>query len=480
MHTLYGDVSCKVKECTQAGTQVRLKGKGMPIIDKVVSDAEAVKRSRNTVRECWQFMINDLKEACALLTDYRTDVDAAGEYRATYWSAMGLLAKVYMQALYIFPENKAAAKAVMEEIIGSSGKSLVPYSVYADMFYGNEANEHNSESLYEITMSTDYTQDGPWAGYTTGSGMPTVYAPWYVNLNVRFRPGKEDVVDPYTLEDDIILSSKSSQWGNNFVHDKNIARFGFWGFHGDTVPRWTFNPAYDKSAPRSQDNFPYMLHDVTYQSDAKALKADKTKIDPRLMICAGQPYVDDYIGSGGETTWYDRSSEVNNRPDILAWQHRKYTNIRGVEMGSAPYGKNESSDCNIYVIRLADIYLLYAELLKDEDPGTALEYVNKVHARAYGDDHSYDYASLHDRTKAYFDTDPLANDVIRYERWAELFAEGQWWFDIRRYRIGPSEADYYQSTRHGAITWKGDCSYVQPIPQLEIERNANMQQSEGY
>ena len=54
-------------------------------------------------------------------------------------------------------------------------------------------------------------------------------------------------------------------------------------------------------------------------------------------------------------------------------------------MGSAPYGKNESSDCNIYVIRLADIYLLYAELLKDEDPGTALEYVNKVHARAYGD-----------------------------------------------------------------------------------------------
>ena len=34
MHTLYGDVSCKVKECTQAGTQVRLKGKGMPIMNR--------------------------------------------------------------------------------------------------------------------------------------------------------------------------------------------------------------------------------------------------------------------------------------------------------------------------------------------------------------------------------------------------------------------------------------------------------------
>ena len=355
--------------------EMKEDGLGMPIIDKVYSDAEALKRGRNTVKECWQFMIDDLKEACTLLTEHRSDIEE-GEFRASYWSAMGLLAKVYMQSLYIFPENKTAAKEVMKEIIESSGKSLVPYNVYADMFYGNEANEHNSESLYEITMTTDYTQDGPWAGYTTGSGMPTVYAPWYVNINTRFRPGREDVIDPYTLEDDIIISSKSSQWGNNFVHDKNIARFGFWDFHGDTVPRWTFNPNYDKSAPRSQENFPYMLHDQTYLSDAKALKADKTKVDPRLMICAGQPYVDDYIGSGGEKTWYDRSSEVNNRPDILAWQHRKYTNIRGVEMGSAPYGKNESSDCNIYVIRLADIYLLYAELLQDEDPGTALYYVN--------------------------------------------------------------------------------------------------------
>ena len=173
--------------------EMNADGLGMPIIDKVFSDAEAVKRGRNTVKDCWQFMINDLKEACNLLTDHRVDMEA-GESRATYWAAMGLLAKVYMQSLYIFPENRTAAKNVMKEIIESSGKSLVPYSVYADMFYGNEANEHNSESLYEITMTTDYTQDGPWAGYTTGSGMPTVYAPWYVNLNVRFRQGKEDVI----------------------------------------------------------------------------------------------------------------------------------------------------------------------------------------------------------------------------------------------------------------------------------------------
>lgn len=451
---------------------------GLPIINSILSDAEKLKRSRASVAECWQFMITDLEEACSLLKGHTQDLEN-GEYRVTYWGAMGLLAKVYMQSLYIFPDNATKAQAVMEEIINKSGKELAPFDVYQDMFYGNEANEHNCESLYEITMTTDYTQDGPWAGYTTGSGMPVVYAPWFVDLKIKFRKGREDQVDPITLPDDVITSTKSSQWGNNFVHDKNIARFGFWGFHGDTVPRWTFNKNFDYNGKRSRDNFPYQLVDATYREEALALKNDKSKVDPRIMICTGQPYVDAYINAIGDTTWYDRSSEVNNRHDILAWQHRKYTNIRGVEMGPAPYGKNESSDCNIHVIRLADIYLLYAELMAKTNSDIALTYVNKVHARAYGSD-SYNYSSLNDRTKAYFDNDPLANDVIKYERWAELFAEGQWWFDVRRYRLGNAEADYYKETRHGKITWKGDCSYVQPIPQLELERNGNMKQSTGY
>ena len=227
-----------------------------------------------------------------------------------------------------------------------------------------------------------------------------------------------------------------------------------------------------------------MVATAGYREQALALKADKSKVDPRLRLFAGQPYVDEYTDAQGRTTVYDRSSECNNRPDRLAWQHRKYTNTRGVEMGAPPYGQNQSSNCNYYIIRLADIYLLYAELLADTDPATALEYVNKVHRRAYGYPSDtpcpYDYASLSDRTKAYFDSDPLATSPLRYERWAELFAEGQWWLDVRRYHIGAAEADYYKETSHGPVTWKGDESYVQPIPQLELERNRNIQQSEGY
>jgi hypothetical protein len=453
-------------------------GWGFPIFDKVATDLESMKRARATVTDTWDFVINDLETAIPLLTGHHD------KYRASEWAAKGLLVKVYMQSLYVFPENKEKARALMEEIIHAGGKELVPYEVYQDMFFGNELNEFNSESLYELGMTTNWNQNGPWEGYTTGSGMPMVMAPWYMDLNIRFRPNVEGAVDPLTKPYDVITSKKSSEWGNNFIHDANLKRFGFEGIGGDTVPRRTLNPGFDPNLPRSVDNYPYRTQDPDYRTKSVTLKNNRDLVDPRLMLCAGQPYVDEFINESGDTTYYDRSLEVNNRPDLLTWQHRKFTNIGGVEMGPAPYGKNQSSDANYPIVRLADIYLLYAELIKDDDPSLALEYVNKVHRRAYGfppdSPGPYDYTSLTDRTRTADENDHLAYDVLKYERWAELFAEGQWWWDVRRWKIGPAEADFYVETRHGSITWKGDESYVQPIPQLELERNENIQQSNGY
>jgi hypothetical protein len=75
----------------------------------------------------------------------------------------------------------------------------------------------------------------------------------------------------------------------------------------------------------------------------------------------------------------------------------------------------------------------------------------------------------------------LHNDVLKYERWAELFAEGQWWFDVRRWEIGPQEVAYYKTTRSGTLIYSGIGYYVQPIPKTEIERyHGTIKQSEGY
>jgi len=76
----------------------------------------------------------------------------------------------------------------------------------------------------------------------------------------------------------------------------------------------------------------------------------------------------------------------------------------------------------------------------------------------------------------------LANDVIKYERWAELFGEGQWWWDVRRWQIGENEVKVYKTVSMGSVNliWRGNDYYVQPIPQYEMDRNKNMEQSGNY
>jgi len=108
------------------------------------------------------------------------------------------------------------------------------------------------------------------------------------------------------------------------------------------------------------------------------------------------------------------------------------------------------------------------------DQAVALEYINKVHRRAYSQPVNapsiYDYASLSDRTKTLDPNDHLANDVLKYERWAELINEGDWWFDVRRWNIGQKEADYYKKSNSGVIIWSG--KYGWPIPQVELNSNS--------
>jgi hypothetical protein len=76
----------------------------------------------------------------------------------------------------------------------------------------------------------------------------------------------------------------------------------------------------------------------------------------------------------------------------------------------------------------------------------------------------------------------LTNNPLYYERWAELFNEGSWWFDVCRWRIGKSEATYFGTAvnLNGPIQWDDTKSYVWPIPQSEINSNGRIKQSAGY
>lgn len=449
-------------------------GLGFPIIEKSPKSIAEMSPPRATVAETWDFIIETLRQAGELLQGHDTD-----KTRATYWAARGLLAKALMQA-----RRTSEAVPVLEDIIRNSGARLLDYDTYSNAFFADEAHEFNVETIYEIDMSRNSKQTGPWEGFTTGSGMPMVMAPWVVNLaGWTTFVNKSDGKWTGPTEPGVEASTcANGGWGNNYVNDFSVRRFGWPLDNCCRVRNDKFDP---KKAARfaTVDNYPWILPE-DFARRSQEVRDDK-ECDPRLFVCAAQPYFDKLKNQTGADTWYDVSFTEASSLGLgshLYFAPKKFTNRDGLESQL-----NFSSGANYPIIRLADIYLLYAEAIAPADPGTALEYVNKVHRRAYGSSPDspspYDYRSLTDATcaaRANAD-DVLGHDVIKYERWAEMFAEGQWFYDVRRWEILPNEVKVYPVSTYGNATYLGERAYCLPIPLTEIERyNGNLAQNYNY
>ncbi|MCR5889144.1 RagB/SusD family nutrient uptake outer membrane protein [Hymenobacter sp. J193] len=211
------------------------------------------------------------------------------------------------------------------------------------------------------------------------------------------------------------------------------------------------------------------------------MRANKT-VDPRLYVCALQPWIDSVSRDGSQYRPVVKCSGIGAgiKPLFQGWSLKKF-----VTTDNNIFAYSAADGANYYLLRLADVYLLYAEACKNSgDENQALEYLNKVKRRAYdypiNDPSPVDYHSFSDQTSA---TDEnLATNPLYYERWAELFAEGQWWFDVGRWRIGAAEAEFYGNTlpTGGKIEWSEQRSYAWPIPTSELSTNAKMVQNPGY
>ena len=151
------------------------------------------------------------------------------------------------------------------------------------------------------------------------------------------------------------------------------------------------------------------------------------------------------------------------------------------------------SPINYITVRLADVYLMYAEIcLRNNDTAGAKTYLEKVRARARGTeailpefpgyqvpDYKNGYA-LHQLT----DTPEDLEMAVRHERRVELAMESHRWFDICRWGIAKEVMDAYAATEtadakaHMATFQKGKHELM-PIPQEEI-RLGGIGQNNGY
>jgi len=417
--------------------------KGVPLITKTAKTINETYVKRATIRQTWDTIFSDLKKSEMLLKDTKS-WDSQNQGRVTVWSVKSLMGQGYL-----YTEDWANAKAKFEDVITNSGKTLMPFDQYKDMFIGKY--ENNNESIFEVNLAYDVNGWGAFGGAVTSQTAALYFAPAFLNGN-----GGES----------------SSGFSNIYLHDQSLKRFGF-----AFANYITLNPAFDGAKGESFTNLKHVFDPAILSQSALARK-NKT-VDPRLWVSGLQPYLDSMVSGGNKVPIIKYIGSYDNG---YGFSLRKYQDLSRTE-----YSSNAKNGSNMYVIRLADIYLMYAESLINSggSASTALEYINKVHRRAYGYDYTapspVDYVSLTDATKATGDA-VLKNDILKYERWAEFLGEGEWWTDVCRWKIGAQEAAIYKKVKSGPIQWNEARSYALPIPIKELNNNTALtgQQNPGY
>ena len=146
------------------------------------------------------------------------------------------------------------------------------------------------------------------------------------------------------------------------------------------------------------------------------------------------------------------------------------------------------------IIRLADLYLMYAEALNESLPapnGTVHYYVDKVRARAGLEGVVTSWAQ-HSRYPNRPLTQEGMREIIRRERLIELSGEGHRFWDKRRWMIplaqevrgwnssGETAEEFYQITVHFTRPRQTFRDFLWPIRTSSILINPNLMQNPGW
>lgn len=169
-----------------------------------------------------------------------------------------------------------------------------------------------------------------------------------------------------------------------------------------------------------------------------------------------------------------------------------YLNKKGVAPGAVQQPLQVSVNYPWPVIRLAELYLNYAEALIEygQDFNTAKQYIDKVRTRAgipTIDEAWTPIGGANDKT--------TLRDIVRQERTIELYLENHRFWDLRRWQIadqflahrlkgmniqGATDEDFFRVTEVQFPRAFSQRNFLMPIPQEEVNKNELLIQNPGY
>ncbi|SKC83781.1 RagB/SusD family nutrient uptake outer membrane protein [Ohtaekwangia koreensis] len=195
-----------------------------------------------------------------------------------------------------------------------------------------------------------------------------------------------------------------------------------------------------------------------------------------------------------QTKWAD----LGGAPSTLSWNETGYY-IKKLVNWEMVFSDNDGTTYGQYPwpeIRLADLYLLYAEALNEVEPASteAIVYLDKIRARAglAGVVESWtNYSS--NATK--FATQDGLREIIHRERLIELAFEGHRFWDLRRWKksaeelnkditgwnyTGTTAATYYRETHIYSQTFVTPRDYLWPIGAEDTRKNPKLVENPGW
>ncbi len=168
----------------------------------------------------------------------------------------------------------------------------------------------------------------------------------------------------------------------------------------------------------TQSLFDHYLNDDSYRQDVTIATVDELSSEITAAGGSCSPVVD---------------LTQNNPIDYTGYFQEKYSNYKGYTGNNVNGGEpNLTKDANTYVIRYADVLLMLAEALHrgSGNDGQAMTYIDMVRERAAGPgDNTGGFKTA---SQLMSEKNWSLQDVIWYERRAELAMEGDRWYDLMR------------------------------------------------
>lgn len=430
---------------------------GVPYYDETCDinrEFSNLKSPRSSAEEIRGHIIDDLTEAIEKLP---VSWEAADLGRATKGAAYALRGKVYL-----FNRQWDKAIADFEEIVYNKshnyGYSLHPdYNSLFRLYNGS----HSPEMIFSIQSI-----DGNTAGYALD------IVSYFGNKSTMRLIAGNRIVPSVTLVDMYEnLDGSPFNWDDMF-------------------------PGFNDGGAETRKKYLCVAIDQGSTTVTSTLDCDTTKVmdayrlrDPRLCLNVITPY-SHYLGTDAGSSPMDKQfvladptkggapmeamAFIRNSEGWNSYFWRKWIPTGNLD---GYWGEYNRTPYEFPLIRLGDVILMLAEAYNEAgETDKAVPELNKIRARAGMPELNSGAAWL-----AVTGKEEMA-ERIRRERAFELAGEGQRYWDLRRWGL-------LEASVKNATDIFGDLMYTRsyqprhemwPIPLVEMERNTNLKQNEGW